>query len=76
MHELIRYTSTEFIDVWEDITELEDKLLFYFNRRPEKKFTIKTSFYYYVEEDVWEGELEVTDAEEDKRNSKGNSRKT
>lgn len=76
MHELIRYTSTEFTDVWGDITELEDKLLYYFKRRPERKFTIKTSFYYYIEEDVWEGELEVIDAEEDKRNNRRNSKRT
>lgn len=65
MHEILRYTSTEFEDIWKKIINLEDKLI-YWREKTHKKIEIETRFIYHIEEDVWEGELEVTGAEETK----------
>lgn len=65
MFETVRYYNDDFEQIFNRILNLEEKVN-YWSVKTNKNLIIETRFSYNVEDDTWEGELEVRDAKKNK----------
>ena len=65
MYEIVRYSEKEFEDLFKKINNLESKIYFWMDKT-NKKVNVETQIYYNNIDNMWEGELEVTNEKRDR----------
>jgi hypothetical protein len=65
MYEIVRYSEKEFEDLFKKINNLESKIYFWMDKT-NKKVNVETQIYYNNIDNMWEGELEVTNEKGDR----------